>query len=230
MRFDRVQLENKRGSNQPRESDRRRRRCRSACDAAPSSALARHALHARRGRLVRAMRPITPGFRASECATATGGGGGGGDDGGVSSRRRSRVADVGRAENANFNWKGLANLARGGAARRRARSVHRKRTVASASYRPHDDGAHASDERRQRRRGRVPRRPAFRTRARVSHRGTRRSGSRAPPAGVAPAEDRHASPGGALSATRPFGSARASASFASLTTPPSSRRGGGLAQ
>ena len=114
MRFDRVQLENKRGSNQPRESDRRRRRCRSACDAAPSSALARHALHARRGRLVRAMRPITPGFRASECATATGGGGGGGDDGGVSSRRRSRVTDVGRAEMANFNWKGLANLARGG--------------------------------------------------------------------------------------------------------------------
>ena len=43
-----------------------------------------------------------------------GGGGGGGDDGGVSSRRRSRVTDVGRAEMANFNWKGSANLARGG--------------------------------------------------------------------------------------------------------------------
>ena len=146
------------------------------------------------------MRPITPGFRASECATATGGGGGG-DDGGVSSRRRSRVTDAGRAEMANFNWKGSANLARGGwggqhGAVHAQCAVHRKRTVAPASDRPHDDGAHArSDERRQRRRWRVPRRPASRARARVSHCGTRLSGSRAPPAGAAPAEDRHASPG-----------------------------------
>ena len=117
------------------------------------------------------------------------------------------------------------------AAWRRARAVHRKRTAASASYRPHDDGAHSSDERRQRRRGRVPRRPAFRTReheCRTADRGGADCALRqrvSPPQRTATLRR-----GGALSATRPFGRARSSASFASLTTPPSSQRGGGLAQ
>ena len=137
---------------------------------------------------------------------------------------------------ANFNWKGSANLARGGGGgstapcTRSAQSTgnarsHRHRTDRTTTARTRgvtNDGSGVAGA------FRVGQRFAREHECHTAARGLadRVLRQRVPP----PQRTATLRRGCALSATRSFGSARSSASFAPFTTPPSSRRIGGLAQ